>query len=62
MVWESNSHLAIQEIPSFMELEGSLPNSQQPATGFYHEAVESSPEPHIPIFNIHFNIYLPIYT
>jgi len=38
-VLKCESHLAGQEIPHFMELEGSLPSSQQTATGPH-------PEPH----------------
>jgi len=32
-----------------MELEGSLPHSQQPATYPYPEPDKSSPYPHIPL-------------
>jgi hypothetical protein len=44
--WEANSHSASQEIPRFMEPKGSLPRSQQPATGLYLEPDESNP--HLP--------------
>jgi hypothetical protein len=41
---ESNSHSASQEIPRlFMEPKGSLPCSQQPASGLYPEPDEFSP-------------------
>jgi hypothetical protein len=43
--WETNTHPAIQEIPPpFMEPEGSLPCSQQPATGPYFHTDPSSPQ------------------
>jgi hypothetical protein len=35
--WEANRSSASQEIPRFMEPEGSLPHSQQPATCLYPE-------------------------
>jgi hypothetical protein len=42
--WETNSHSTSQEIPRLlMEPEGSLPCSQQPATGPYPEPHVSSP-------------------
>jgi hypothetical protein len=31
--WEPNSHSTTQEIPPVIELEGTLPCSQEPATG-----------------------------
>jgi hypothetical protein len=31
--WEAKSHSASQETPSFVEPEGSLLHSQEPATG-----------------------------
>jgi hypothetical protein len=44
--WEANSHSAIQETPRlFVEPEGSLPRSQEHATGPYFEPDESSPQP-----------------
>jgi hypothetical protein len=39
-----------------MEQEGSLPCSQQSATGIYSEPVESTPHPRTVLFKIPFNI------
>jgi len=45
--WEAGSHSASQEFPClFMEPEGSLPCSQDPATGTYPDPNSSSP--HLP--------------
>jgi hypothetical protein len=33
--WEANSHSASQEIPPFMELEGSSPCSEEPTPLYY---------------------------
>jgi hypothetical protein len=41
--WETNSHSGNQIPRLFMELEGSLRCSQQPATDPYPEPDESSP-------------------
>jgi hypothetical protein len=42
--WEADSHSAGQEIPQpFTEPEGSLPCSQEPATGSFPEPDEFSP-------------------
>ena len=44
--WEANRFAANQEIPHiFMELQGSLPHSQVPATCPYSEPALSSPYP-----------------
>jgi hypothetical protein len=43
----------------FMELEGSLPQSQVPGTCPYPEPHRSIPWPDIPLLNIHLNIILP---
>jgi hypothetical protein len=41
--WEANSHSVTQKIPPpLIEPEGSLPCSQEPATGPYPESDESS--------------------
>ena len=45
--WEGNQFTASQEIPHFMELEGSLPHSQAPATCPYPEPARSSSTSHI---------------
>jgi len=47
-----------KNFPPFMELKGSLPHSQQPATRPIPEPVKYTPNLHIP-FKIHFNIILP---
>jgi len=44
---EASSHSASQEIPPFLEYEGSLPCSQQPATGHYPKPDASSPHFHM---------------
>jgi hypothetical protein len=45
---EANRIAASQEIPPhFMELEGSLPHSQVPATCPYHEPAQSNPYPQL---------------
>jgi hypothetical protein len=41
--WEIDNHLARQEILRFMEPEGSLQWSQEPAAGPYTEPDASSP-------------------
>jgi len=46
--WEANWFSASQEIPPhFMESEGSLPHSQEPATCLYPGPARSNPCPHI---------------
>ena len=42
-----------------MKPEISLPHSQVPATGPYHEPARSSPCPHIHLLKIHLNIIFP---
>jgi hypothetical protein len=39
----------VEKFPTFMEPEGALPHSQQPATCPYPEPAQSSPNPHIPL-------------
>ena len=46
--WEANWFAAGQEIPRFMEPEGSSPHSQAPATCPYPEPAQSSPHNLIP--------------
>jgi len=57
---EVNSFPTCPEIPPiFMEPEGSLSQSQVPATCPYPESARSRPQPHIPHFlKIHLNIIL----
>jgi len=48
--WKANRFSTSQEIPPhFIEPEGSLPQSQVPATCPYPEPARSSPYPHIPL-------------
>jgi hypothetical protein len=42
-----------------MEPEGSVPCSQEPATGPYLESDESTPRPHKLFFRVHFKIIPP---
>jgi hypothetical protein len=44
--WEADSHSSSQIYPPFIESEGSLPSSQQPATGPFPEQDEFSPHLH----------------
>jgi hypothetical protein len=49
----------VKDSPPFMKTEGSLPYSQEPATGPCHEPNESSPHPPTDFFKIHFSVVLP---
>ena len=64
--WEADRSSASADIPpQFMEHEGSLPHSQQPATCPYPEPDQSSPYLPTHFFKIHFNIiqhHPPIYA
>jgi hypothetical protein len=57
--WEAKMSSATQEIPHFMEPEGSSPYTQEPATCLYPEPDQSSPCPLPNLSKIHFNIILP---
>jgi hypothetical protein len=45
-----------------MDLEGSLPHSQVPATCPYPEPARSTPQPHIPLPEDHSNPYISQYN
>jgi hypothetical protein len=49
----------VKKFPHFIEPEGSLPNSQAPATFLYSEPAQPSPYPHILLLEIHLNIISP---
>ena len=56
--WEANWPYS-RNSPHFVEPEGSLPHSQQPATFLYSEPHRSSPCPHVTSRRSVFNIILP---
>jgi len=49
----------VKKFPHFMESEGSLPHSQEPATCPYPEPARSSPYPTYYFLKNHLNIILP---
>ena len=48
-----------KKFPAFYVTQSSLPHSQVPVTCSYPQAAWSSPQPHIPLPEIHLNIILP---
>jgi hypothetical protein len=57
--WETNTSCTSQEIPHFMEPEGSFPHSQEHATCPCPEPDRFSPYSAFHFSKIYFNIILP---